>query len=112
MIDFNIDKGKPFKNSDIELILQQIDLLFDTSPKDVLGDEEYGSQYDRFLYDLNISNEGLRNKVLSDINSINLFGFTPEVNVYLLQGVERDIALIEIILTKETEQYKKTYKIS
>lgn len=111
MIDFNIDFGAAIKTSDIDLILQQIDILFDTHPKEVLGDEEFGSQYDRYLYNLKISNEGLRNKILHDLNSLDLRGWVPNVNVHLLQGSERDIALIDIDLYKNDESYKKTYKI-
>jgi hypothetical protein len=41
-----------------------------------------------------------------------MFGFTPTVEVYLLQGSEQDIALINIGLTRDGEIYEKTYKIS
>lgn len=112
MIDFSLDKQTVVKNSDISLVLQQIDILFDTTPKEVLGQESFGSQYDRFLYKLNISNEGIKNQVLSDINSLQLFGFHPEVEVLMLQGTERDIALINIVLTREQESYNQIYKIS
>ena len=67
MIDFNIDKGSPIKNSEISLILQQIDILFDTTPTEVFGDDSYGTSYDRYLYQLKISNDGLKNEVLSDL---------------------------------------------
>ena len=112
MIDFNIDKGLPVKNSDVDLILQQIDVLFDTVPTEVFGDESYGTTYDKYLYQLHISNDGLKNEVLSDINSLQLFGYTPEVEVYLLQGTEQDIALIDITLKRYNETYNKVYKIS
>lgn len=112
MIDFNIDVGKPTKNEDVELLLQQIDILFDTSPTTVLGDETFGTQYDKYLYNLRLSNDNIRHKVLSDLNSLELFNFIPEVTVHLLQGTERDIILIQIILTREEESYQRIYKIS
>lgn len=112
MIDFNIDKGLPIKNSEIDLVLQQIDILFDTNPKEVFGDESFGTVYDRYLYQLKVSNEGLKNEVLSDINSLQLFGYTPQVEVYFLEGTEQDIALIDITLKRYDEIYNKTYKIS
>lgn len=112
MIDFNIDNiGSPIKTRDIDLILQQIDLLFDTSKKEILGYSDFGTQYDNYLYKLNISNEALRQEVLSDLRDIELFGFNPQVNVYLMQGTEQDIALIDIILTRDDESYQKIYKI-
>ena len=111
MIDFNLDKDKPIKNNDIDLILQQIDILFDTTPTEVFGDEYYGTTYDKYLYQLKISNDGLKHEVLSDICSLQLFGFTPTVEVYLLMGTEQDIALIDITLKRYNETYNKTYKI-
>lgn len=112
MIDFNIKTNSGVINKDIDLILQQIDILFDTNKGEVLGDEFFGTQYDKYLYKLNISNEGLRSEVLSDLNKIELFGFTPNVEVFLLQGTEQDIAIINIQLSRDSEIYEKTYKIS
>lgn len=111
-MDFNIKEGKAMITSDVELVLQQIDILFDTSHREVLGEVEYGTEYDRYLYDLKISNEGLRSKVYADLCSLDLNGFTPNVEVYLLQGTERDIAIIDIELSKDYNTYRKTYKIS
>lgn len=111
MIDFSLE-GYGAINDEIKLIIQQIDILFETSPNEVFGSEDFGTQYDRYLHELNISNEGLRQEVLSDINSLELFGFEPEVEVYLLQGSERDIAVVNIILSRDTDVYTKTYKIS
>ena len=112
MIDFNIKSGSGVINSDLDIILQQIDLLFDTNRGEVLGDEAFGTQYDKYLYKLNISNEGLRSEVLSDLNKIELFGFIPNVEVFMLQGTEQDIAIINIQLSRDREIYEKTYKIS
>ena len=112
MIDFNLDFGDATKNNEIELILQQIDILFDTNRREVLGDEEFGTEYDRYLYNLNVSNEGLAERVRSDLKSLELFGYTPEVEVLFLQGSQQDIALINIILSKNNNKFEKTYRIS
>lgn len=112
MIDFSINRNKGVLNNDIDLIKQQIDILFDTNKGEVLGEDQFGSQYDKYLYNLKISNESLRVNVLSDINSLELFGFVPTVDVYLLQGTEQDIAIINIQLSRDGEIYEKTYRIS
>lgn len=112
MVDFNLDNGAPIKSGDVALILQQIDLLFDTTPKEVFGSEEYGTKYDEYLYKLDISTEALKYAVLSDIQSLNLFDFIPSIDIHLLHGTEQDIALIEITLERESESYQKVYKIS
>lgn len=112
MIDFNLNPGAPILNRDVELILQQIDMLFDTKPKEVFGDEKFGSKYDEYLYRLKISNTTLEQLVKSDISSLNLFGFFVDVHVSFLHGTEKDIALIEIELNRDEESYQQIYKIS
>lgn len=112
MIDFNIAPGAPVQSNDVDLILQQISILFDTNPKEVLGQSDFGSQYDNYLYKLRISNSVLEQQVLSDLYSLELFGFEPHVTVHLLQGTEQDIALIEIVLIRNDETYRQIYKIS
>lgn len=110
MIDFDLN-FQPMQNDDISLVLQQIDILFDTKPRDVLGDEEFGTNYDRFLFDLNISNSAIESAVMNDLTSLDLLGFSPKVNVHLLQGTEHDIALVEIDLIRDEEKYHQVYKI-
>lgn len=41
MIDFNIEHGYPILNNDADLILQQIEILFDTTPGEVLGSVDF-----------------------------------------------------------------------
>lgn len=112
MVDFNLNGNNPVNNDDISLILQQIDILFDTTPKEVFGAETFGTRYDKYLYELKLSNESIKQNILADLYSLELFGFIPTVNVHLLQGTEQDIALIEIELNREEESYTKIYKIS
>lgn len=112
MIDFSLNNNKSQINNDIELLKQQIDILFDTNRTEVLGEENFGTQYDKYLYNLKISNEGLKQIVLHDLYELELFDFTPYVEVYLLQGTEQDIALVDIKMTRGNEIYEKTYKIS
>lgn len=112
MIDFCLDEfGGPIQNDDISILLQQIDLLFDTKPKEVLGQETFGTKYDTYLYNLKISNSALRQVVLQDLYSLDLMGFEPEVEIHLLQGTEKDIVLIDITLTRDDEYYQQIYKI-
>ena len=56
MTDLSLDTQTVTKTSDIENVLQQIELLFDTSPYDVIGEPNYGSDFEKFLWNLNASN--------------------------------------------------------
>lgn len=112
MIDFNLESGSPTLNKDVDLIIQQIDMLFDTKPKEVLGKEDYGTKYDEYLYKLKLSNVALEQTVKKDLAKLNLFGFSTRVKVHLIHGTEQDIALIEITIFKDDEYYQQIYKIS
>lgn len=114
MIDFSLYKssGKSAINSEVDLIIQQVDMLFDTTPTEVLGDEDFGTKYDYYLYDLKLSAENLKTIVSSDLRGMNLMGWNYEVETYLLQGTEQDIAIIQITFRKGSESIQKTYQIS
>ena len=111
MIDFNMYTDDVTTRSDEENIIQQMDVLFNTRPHDVLGQEEFGTRYDKFLYDLTITNEAIRNVILNDVNGLELFGYAPDVDVYLLKGTQNDILMIDIHMTRADNEFQKIYKI-
>lgn len=112
MLDFSIDKNNVIIKSDLDFVLQQIDILFGTYHGEVFGDINYGTDYDRYLYNLKISNSGLKSRIISDMNSLDLRGYEFDVDVYFLEGSERDIAMIDINLYKDNQTYNRIYKIS
>ena len=114
MVDFCLYNkgGLSSINSEVDLLIQQIDILFDTTPTEVLGDESFGTKYDAYLYDNRLSAENLKSIISADIQQINLMGWNYMVDVYLLQGTEQDIAIINITFKKGFETVQKTYKIS
>lgn len=112
MVDFNLNEGEPTINSDLEILVQQIDILFDTKPGDLLGEISFGTDYSKFLYELQVSADVLRDQMLSDLQQLDLMGFIPQVEVYLMQGTQRDIAVIEVQLKRNSINFTKTYKIT
>lgn len=113
MIDFCLTTDAPILEHDVDLVLQQIDMLFDTDYHDVLGDDLYGSDYRKFLYNLTISNAAIEDYTLNNINkNVDLMGFTVSAEVNILLGELNDIILVTIELRKEGDIYEKTYKIS
>ena len=111
MIDFSLNTIVPIITNDVDLILQQIELLFDTNPGEVLGHPEFGSKYDKYLWDLKLTNYELETAIRGDLNNLEMLGFSHDVEVLLLQGTEEDIALIKITLSRDDENYEKIYKI-
>lgn len=114
MIDFSISNkltDDVVVNNDLIFVLQQIDLLFDTNPNTVLGDNSFGTNYDRYLYNLGFSNSSLEEQILNDLNKIDLMGFAASVTVTIVEGTVRDIAIIDITLSGNYEDYSTTYVI-
>lgn len=114
MLDFSLSNkltDEVMISNDLIYVLQQIDLLFDTNIDDVLGDSNFGTNYDRYLYTLGVSNAALETRILNDLYTLDLRGFTPSVTVTIVDGTYRDIAFINITLTGSYDNYEKTYVI-
>lgn len=115
MIDFSLSNKLTddiLISNNLICVLQQIDLLFNTEPDDVLGDGTFGTNYDKYLYTIGMSNAALETKITNDLYKIDLCGFTPSVTVTIVDGTQRDIAFIDITLTGDYEDYTKTYVIN
>ena len=113
MVDFCLNKtSKSNIKSEADLILQQVDLLFDTTPTEVLGDLNFGTEYDKQLYDTHLSAENIKRMVESDLQRLTLFGWKYTVDAYLLEGTEDDIMIIDISFYKGSQVINKTYKIT
>ena len=113
MTDFCLYKkgGRTSLKYEIDLIKQQIDILFDTTPTEVLGQLDFGTKYDSYLYNLKFSAANMQRVVENDLSKLTLFGWHYDVKVYLLDGIERDIIVIDINLSKGGQSIQKTYKI-
>lgn len=113
MIDMSLNLEKPTLSRDVDIVLQQIDILFDTYSGEVFGEENYGSNFERFLWDMRVSNSSIEQYTKNLITSnVNLMGFEVNVEVLICQGTMNDIIIIRITLSRESEEYEKTYKIS
>ena len=113
MIDFCSVPGAVILDNDVDLIIQQIEMLFDTRCGDVLGDYDFGTRFDTYLFNPNIGNHMVENEVTSYIEkNVELFGWTVKVEVEFLAGTQHDIMLMKVIFSKDSESYSKIYKVS
>lgn len=107
MLDFSLDNNTANSltiDNDLEFVIQQIELLFSTDIHEVLGDDEYGSKYDEYLYSLNLSNAGLEQKIQDDLDALDTRGFFTRVSVHIVEGTVRDIAFIDIFIFDESNR--------
>lgn len=113
MIDFCLTTDAPILEHDVDMVLQQIDMLFDTDYHDVLGDDVYGSDYRKFLYDITLSNAAVREYTYNNImENVDLMGYSLDVEVNIMLGELNDIILVTVSLSKAGSAYEKTYNIA
>lgn len=112
MTDLNLEKGSPLLTDDIDILKQEINILFDTRPGDLIGAIDYGTDYEKDLYQLNMSPNTLSDQMRSDLQQLELFDYNVSVDTKLAMGTERDIALIQVNLTKDDVEYTLNYNIS
>lgn len=79
MVDFNLNEGPATINNDARLVIQQIDILFGTRFGDLIGEYDYGTDYERFLYELKLDSDTMAEQMKSDLYSLDLLGFQPDV---------------------------------
>ena len=113
MIDFCSTPGAVVLDNEVDLIIQQIDILFDTRPGEVLGQYDFGTRFDTYLFNPNIGSHMIESEVTGFINNnVELFGWAVEVTVEFLMGTHHDIMLMQISFSKEADTYTKLYKVS
>lgn len=111
MKDLSISGNDIFISNESDLIIQQIDLLFDTNENEVFG-ETYGCNFYDFLWDLTVSASDITNYTLSMIYAnVNLFGWTVDAETNILHGTENDIILVTIKISNSGTTIEKTYKV-
>jgi hypothetical protein len=112
MIDFCNTSDAVFLQNDLDLVLQQIDMILDTDPGEVLGQYIYGSDCEKFQFDLTASATTISNYVSSVItNNIDPLGFQISINTDIMYGTLNDIIIIHINLFRDGYKYEKIYKI-
>ncbi len=113
MVDLSIDTDSVVKTKDLENVMQQIEMLFDTSPFEVIGEPMFGSDFERFLWDLTVSNYDIARYIETTIRAnVDLLDYDVSVDVSLMNGTENDIILADITIGNNGENYTKTYRIN
>lgn len=111
MKDFCLTNNSVFISDEIESIIQQIDVLFDTQKDEVYG-EDYGSKFYDLLWDMSISANDVSDYTESVIyGSVDLRGWRVNVSTDIIQGTINDIFLVKVILSKYDEKIEKIYRI-
>lgn len=112
MVDFCNNNSAIQLTSDIDNILQQIEIFLDTHDDEVLG-EDFGNNFDRFLFDVNIGNEFASKYIENSIRGkVDLADWNLTVKVSFIMGDYNDIMVIHMILSNGDDVYIKNYKMA
>lgn len=104
-----------FNTSVIDEAIQELDILFNTTSTELIGDTSYGSNFLKFLWALTPMEDSLKNYVLGLITGYTLYASSlrHEVNVEKYDDVNESVYAVEVILYDESDTpYSKTYTIS
>jgi len=113
MIDLCNTMDAVILENDIDLVLQQIEILFDTSPGDVLGDYRFGTRFEDYLFDISLGNHAVASQISSIIrNNVDLMGWDLTVEVDFLAGSQNDILMFRVTLSKDGDAYSKIYSVT
>lgn len=110
--DLAIHKENNIVDEVFDYVIQQIEMLFDTNKGDVIGDFSFGTNYEEFIWDINLPNSAITSQITSDINAyIDLAGTTFDVKTDVLHGTENDIILVTINIYFDSYYRQLTYNI-
>lgn len=105
MSDFNVRSisdeqyiNQPEISGMLDLLLQEFDILFNTSEETVLGDLDYGLRLGRFLWKTNNNDRYISAYIRRKIENCCLMSeyFTIDVDVKIIKGQNKDIGVIDI----------------
>ena len=103
-----------FTESVIEEAIQELDILFNTVPTELIGDTTYGSNFLQFLWSLTPMEESITRYIYERIAGYTVYAASlkKEVNVTKYDDVTETVYVVEITLFDENDkEYHKEYTL-
>ncbi|BBI90564.1 hypothetical protein HYO65_gp172 [Tenacibaculum phage PTm1] len=91
---------EPVIDEMLALFLQELDILFKTPKNHVFGNRDFGQSTEKLLWSTKFNDEYMKVSIAEDIRKscyMNEY-FSWTVDVKLLTGTVRDIALIDVVI--------------
>lgn len=103
MYDISLNNNNLFITDRIEAAIQELDLMFNTEPTELIGDVNYGTNWYNYLWSLTPMINDLKNYIINRISQTYFASqFNPIVDVEFAQGIHTSIYVIKISLTDPT----------
>lgn len=115
-VDISANGDSAVITNKFDFLLQEIDILFDTNPGEVLGDPDFGTDFEKFIWDLSVSNSEISSYVREKIRSNTLSGMDFDITVSTTAvdvNEHGDILLVQISIKdpSTSDAVAVTYKI-
>lgn len=104
MVDINVydDEQGLIITEELEIYVQQILMILNTSTDEVMGCSKLALDLERYVYETRIDSDALEEEILNKIRLYTTFYdmYTTEVRVSFAKGENREICLIDIYIDK------------
>lgn len=114
MIDFGLHNDIAVINDTFQEAIQEIDILFSTHNTELLGDVNYGTNFEQFLWEMVPSESQLEAYIENKINSCTLFAalYKHTIQVESLQDTSENIYVVHFsIYDTNGKEINKNYII-
>lgn len=97
------NKGQNYGNLELNLLIEQLELLFFTPEGSVLGDVEFGMYLEKYLWGMNLSSIEMKQYIDRKISKYILYAqqYKIESQVRFIEGQITDTAFIDILIEKQ-----------
>lgn len=111
MIDLALDSRITLNNV-LDCAVQEIDLLFNTENTELIGDPQYGTNFEQFLWQLTPSPNELKRYISDKIDNYTYFTrqLKYDIDVKLVNGEYRTIYVVTIDIKNGEEQQQRQYQ--
>ena len=111
MIDLAID-SRVFITSKLDEAVQELDMIFNTTNGELIGSSSFGTNFEKFLWQLNDASNMLQTYIYDKIkDSFFLRDMLTEVNVTTMEGEMRRIYVVKISVSDGTNTQNRTYQL-
>lgn len=111
MIDLAIDT-RVFLNTTLDVAIQELDMIFNTSNGELIGYPEYGTNFEQFLWQLNDATDKLREYIYEKIrDSYFLKDMLVDVDINTIEGEMRKIYVVKIIVGDGKNAQQRVYQL-
>ena len=110
-IDFSLDNRIMLDNR-LDCAIQELDMLFNTTNTELIGDTNYGTNFEQFLWQLTPSPSELKRYINEKIQQYTYYmlQYDYDINIKTELGELRDIYYVEITLTTDSDDEETEMK--